>query len=381
VTTEATANSNSTSIYAIAAVQAAESTTTGAARSETLTQTFPITNNAIYAANTQLTTNEGFAINVAGLSKSFMIGDVYGSAANGSTVQTVADMIAFINADTSWSATGVSITVSNDGFMRSLQELVYTDDLGAAQAVSANGNIWYKLGSTTASGAIAVTAGEVAADIASVIATTIEAHTYHGASLYNATGNGAVIELTQAVSVSGYASDYTSAASIPTITFVIDAAQTSTTAQLGEGDAEDINTYSGSVANATVSNAAIQGGTNGFNISVDTHEVQGITFKLVNTSTTVARLAGDRVTLLPVATSATIGHPSIGGVSQNLDALGLANAGDVTVAVSATLVSGTHFLTSDANGVNNYATTFAQIASTTTTTDQIAAITDRTGWL
>ena len=29
-----------------------------------------------------------------------MMGDTYSSAANGSTVQTVADMIAFINADT-----------------------------------------------------------------------------------------------------------------------------------------------------------------------------------------------------------------------------------------------------------------------------------------
>ena len=63
--------------------------------------------------NTQLTTNEGFAINVAGLSKSFMIGDTYSGAANGSTVQTVADMISYINADTTWDSASIDITVSN----------------------------------------------------------------------------------------------------------------------------------------------------------------------------------------------------------------------------------------------------------------------------
>jgi hypothetical protein len=49
---------------------------------------------------------------------------------------------------------------------------------------------------------------------------------------------------------------------------------------------------------------------------------------------------------------------------------------------SATLVSGTHFLVTDANGVNDYATTFAQISSVTAgATTQAAAVTDRTGWL
>ena len=372
VTTEATANSNSTSIYAIVAKQAAETTSTGAARSETLTQTFPVTNNALFAANTQLTTNEGFAINVAGLSKSFMIGDTYSSAANGSTVQTVADMIAYINADTTWDSASIDITASNNGFLRSLQEIQYTDDAGAALTVSASGNIWYKLGTTTASGAVSLTAGQGAGNIANSVAAAIEAHTAptHGGSIYNAVANGAVVEITQAVSVTGYADDVTAAASVPTISFVIDAAQTSTTAELGDADA------------AGESNSALEGAAKGFNLNVVKNDINGVTFKMVNSNSNVARLAGDRVTLLPGATSATIGHPSLGGgTSQTTDAIGLANAGNVTVAVSATLVSGTHFLVTDANGVNSYATTFAQISSVTTTTSQSAAITDRTGWL
>jgi hypothetical protein len=373
VTTEATANSNSTSIYAIVAKQAAETgASTGATRNETLTQTFPVTNSALFSANTQLTTNEGFAINVAGLSKSFMVGDSYSGAANGSTVQTVADMIAYINADASWDSASIDITASNNGFLRSLQEIQYTDDAGAALTVSASGNIWYKLGTTTASGAVSLTAGQGAGNIANSVAAAIEAHTHpvHGGSLYNAVANGSVVEITQAVSISGYADNVTAAASIPTISFVIDAAMTSTTAELGDADS------------AGTSNTALEGAATGFNLNVVKNDINGVTFKMVNSNTNIARLAGDRVTLLPGATSATIGHPSKGGsASQTADAIGLANAGDVTVAVSATLVSGTHFLVTDANGVNSYATTFAQISSVTTTTSQSAAITDRTGWL
>ncbi|MDA9084508.1 hypothetical protein N9K10_03175, partial [Flavobacteriaceae bacterium] len=227
VTTEATANSNKTSIYAIVAKQGAESAaSTGASRSETLTQTFPVTNNAIFQTGTALSANEGFAITLAGLSKSFMNGASYSGATNGSTVTTVNDLIGLINADTSWSGTGVSVTASAAGYLRSLQEVVYTDDLGAAQAVSKAGNIWFKLGSTSVSGTIAVTAGEQAGALAGPLATVIDAatHPVHGHSMYSASANGAVVEIREAVSVSGYADDVTSGASIPTITFVIDAA-------------------------------------------------------------------------------------------------------------------------------------------------------------
>ena len=397
VTDESSANGAKTSIYAIVAKQGSESAAnSGYARSETVTQTFPITNNAIFNATTALSTNEGFAINVAGLSKSFMVGDSYSGSANGSTVQSVADMIKFINADTSWSGTGVTITASNNGYLRSLQEVVYTDDLGGAQTVSANGDIWFKLGSTSISGTIGVTAGEGAGDFAGPIATIIDAanHPVHGGSMYSASANGAVVEIREAVSVTGYTDDVTSGASIPSISFVIDAAQTSTTAKLGEGDAEDINAYSGSVANAVVSNAAIQGGVNGFNLYVDTHEVQGISFKLVNTSTSVARLdvaTSVPVTHLPGATSPTIGAIGLAGSVSQTKNTGYSDTipadadlfdTDSVMAVSSTLISGTHFVVTAAGGVNGYATTFAQISSVTAgAVTQAAAVTDRTGWL
>ena len=301
-----------------------------------------------------------------------MVGDTYSGSANGSTVATVADMVAYINADTTWDSASIEVTASNAGYMRSLQTIEYTDDQGAALTVSANGNIWYKLGTTTASGAVAIVATGAAANIATAVAADIEAHTHpvHGGSIYNASANGAVIEITQAVSVTGYAADVTAAASIPTISFVIDAAQTSTTAKLGDADA------------AGESNTVLQGAAKGFNLNVNKQDVNGVTFKMVSSNSNVARFAGNRVTLLPGATSATIGAIGLAGSTSQTLAKPAVYADGVVNAVSATLVSGTHFLTSDANGVNSYATTFAQISSVTSgATTQAAAVTDRTGWL
>jgi len=366
VTTEATANSNKTSIYAVVAKQGAEvAADTGYARSETLSQTFPVTNNSANQRDTQLSTNEGFAINVAGLSKSFMVGDSYSSAANGSTVQTVADLVAYINADTSWSGLDISITASdNSGYLRSMQEVQFYDGAGAAKTISTGGSLWYKLGSTTASGQVTVVTGGAAANIANKVAAAIEGHTYNGASLYNATANGAVMTITKAVSVTGYADDVTAAASVPAVSFVIDAAGTSTGATLGGN----------SLAPAAASNTAVQGlaAASGFSLAVDKTDISGVTFKIVNSNSNIARLAGDRVLHLDGATSPTIGYFA-GATSQTAFTL------DTT---SATLVSGTHFLVTAAGGVNSYATTFAQISSVTAgSVTQAAAVTDRTGWL
>ena len=355
------------SIYAIVAKQAAvTAASTGYARSETLTQTFPVTHNSANQRNSQLSTNEGFAINVAGLSKSFMIGDSFASAANGSTVQSVADLVAYINADTSWDNLSIDITVSdNTGYLRSMQEVQYYDGAGAAKTISTGGTLWYKLGSTTASGQVTVTAGQGAANIANKVAAAIEGHSYNGASLYNATANGAVMTITKAVSVTGYADDVTAAATVPAVSFVIDAAGTSTGATLGGN----------SLAPAAASNTAVQGlaAASGFTLNVAKTDIKGVTFKVVNSNSNIARLAGDVVLHLPGATSATIGY-SAGTVSQ-----GLAASAATT---SATLVSGTHFLVTAAGGVNDYATTFAQVSSVTAGAEtQAVTVTDRTGWL
>jgi hypothetical protein len=241
VTTEATANSNSTSVYAIVAKQAAETSTSGSTIRETSTTVFPITNNSIYAANTVLAAAEGIVIDAAGLSKSFVKGDLNG----GSAVATVAELVSYIDGDTSWGSE-LTITAENKGFMRSLQTVNYTYGDGSAGSISqatSAGDLWYNLGSTTASGTIAVANGDTATMIAVKLAAAISGHTYHGGSPYNARVNGAVVEIVNTVSKAAYSDDITPwAAAIPQITF--DIATASTTALFG-GTGGQSNTKTG----------------------------------------------------------------------------------------------------------------------------------------
>ena len=101
---------------------------------------------------TALASGEGVAINVSSLSKTFKQGDTY----SGSTVNTVAQLVDYINGDTSWGS-GLTVTAENNGWMRSNQTVNFTTGAGSAGTVSVTGSsskLWYKLGSTTVSGQI-----------------------------------------------------------------------------------------------------------------------------------------------------------------------------------------------------------------------------------
>ena len=104
--------------------------------------------------------------------------------------------------------------------------------------------------------------------------------------------------------------------------------------------------------------------------------------KVVNSNTNIARLGQYVITHIQGTGSPTIGAVGVKGSTSQTTAKPALYADGVYNAVSANLVSGTHFLVTDANGVNDYATTFAQISSVTAgATTQAAAVTDRTGWL
>jgi len=154
VTTQATGFSNRTSIYAVTALEAAETATTYTngedAISETQSVVIPVTNNVLYAANTDLASNEGIAINLNNLSKTFRQGQTY----NGSTVTTVADLVSYINGDTSWGS-DITVTATNTGFMRSNQTVNFTQAVtgnpGQVSVTNSSATLWFKLGSTSIS--------------------------------------------------------------------------------------------------------------------------------------------------------------------------------------------------------------------------------------
>jgi hypothetical protein len=380
VTTQATAFTNRTSIYAVAALEAAETATTytnGAdAISETQTVVIPVTNNVLYAAKTDLASNEGFAINLNGLSKTFRQGQTY----NGSTVTTVADLVAYVNGDTSWGS-DITVTATNTGFMRSNQTVNFTRAVtgnpGQVSVTGSNSKLWFKLGSTSISGTITLTNSEVAADIAQGLATTIssmkntaQAYTYGAAYIA-----GGTIAITKRVSVAGYPDDITSGvSSLPAISFVIDAAQTSTTLGLGTG-----NTGAAPTTTSNLASLNQAGWSSGIFLNVTKNDVPGVTVKLVNSNNGVAELATDVISAANVYATNTSGTMGATGRTTSITTENRVLQRIITDAGYTTqmLVSGTHFL-----GPNStHAAVFADVSTATTSTTQAAAVTNRSGWL
>ena len=359
VTTQAEAFTNRTSLYAVSAIEAAETTTTGSTIRETYTFTIPITDNVLSAANTTLADSEGIAINVSSLSKTFKKGDTNA----GSTVTTVSDLITYINGDTSWGS-DLTVTAASGGYYRSNQTVNFTKAIdGTAAQVSVTGSsnaLWYKLGTTHISGALTLSNSDATADIAKALAyaissaqNTANAYTYGVAYV-----SGGKIAITKRVSIAGYPDDVTTGVtSLPTVSFVIDAAQTSTTLGL--------------VAEATSNLASLNyaGAASGVFLSITKNDVPGMYIKLVNNNAGASTLSASSVSskLHNGATSGILGAIGYAAASTTLN----------TSPIVTSLVSGTHFI-----GPNtSYANLFADVSTATTSTSQAAATTNRSGWL
>jgi hypothetical protein len=383
VTSQSEAWTNRTSLYAVAAIEAAETTTTytngSSAVSEKYTYVIPVADNVLGVAETVLTSNEGIAINVSSLSKTFNKGDLDGST----TVTTVAQLISYVNGDTSWGS-DITVSATSGGAYRSNQTINFTTGTGGTGAVSVTGSsntLWYKLGTTSISGTIELSDGDGASAIAAALAKAISAArmsnvgyaAQYGAA-YVADGK---IALTKRVSMAGYPDDVTTGVtSIPTISFVIDNAQTSTTLGLN------------STATSNVASQNYAGATSGFFLTVTKNDVPGIAVTLTNSNAGVSKLATTSVSNV-VGTGATAALTSdmiLGVVGYSAASRAFypywnyspSNATNSTTLLFA-LTSDVHYQTTS-NG-DNYTNVFADVSTATTSTSQAAATTNRTGWL
>jgi len=379
VTTEATANAAKATYYAVVAKQAAETSTSGSTVRETQTVVFPISNNAVQAPSSPVT-GDGIIINAAGLSKSF----VTGASNNGSTVTSVAELVSYIDGDTSWGSE-LTISAENKGYLRSLQKINYNIGTGAAGSVSAAGDLWFNLGSTVVSGTITLAQSDNATAIASKLATKISdtTHPVTGAYLYNATANGAIVEIRNAISkTAAYSDDVTSwAAAIPAISFNV--TTDSSTAVLG-----------GVEAKSNVTDTGLANTTSGFFLTVTKNDINGIAVTIKNNNKGVKRLDAAVVSVASVGTSSSIfgaigqaGTTSVttvslgaaNGLSNGYGDFASAGTADGNNTISAMLVSNTHFVNGQSK--TDKVAVFSLISDATTSTDQAAAVTDRTGWL
>jgi hypothetical protein len=360
VTSLSEAITNKANVYAIVAKLDAVTSAVVAAVKETQTTVFPIQNNAAGVPVSTLKTGESIVVNVNGVSVSF----AQGANNGGTTVTTVADLVSYIDGATNWGSS-VSVAAANDGYERAVYRVSYVDDDGAAASTSAIGadgasantnKLWWNAGGA-ASGTINLGHASTSADIATALATAISAYQAPtGNYPYNAayvSGNDFTVVTT--VSKSGYPTSVMPNQSFPSISFTLDAAETSTTVRLG-GTTQ-------TVSNSAATNSDVF-------LTVSKNEVPGLRITLTNN--TNGALFGTATGDSKATVSVLNGVVSTYAVGD----AGFISTSATTGLVSALLASGTH------HAGSSYTKLSSEVAPASGgATTQAACVTDRTGWL
>jgi hypothetical protein len=357
VTSLAEAITNKTNVYAIVAKLDAVVSATVSQIKETQTVVFPITTNASGVPTSTLATDEAVVINVNGVSVTYQQGELDDA---GNTINTVADMVAAIDGASNWGSS-VTVAAANAGYERAVYRVNYVDSNGAAETTSGVGGtgtddtLWWSIAGH-ASGSLSIGHNSNAADIASLLATSISnyqaaAGNYPYNATYISSSDDFVLTATQ--SKASYPSSLMPGQSFPSISFVVDAAETSTTARLG-GTAQ-------TVSNSAALNSDVF-------LSVSKNEVPGLRVTLTN-NTNVA-LFSTGAASAKVTITATTGSTFALGNDNKISTSGM------LATTSAVLISGTHHAGSSLTKV---ATEMAPSSGGATT--QAACVTDRTGWL
>ena len=341
---------------------AAVTSTTGARSNEVWTWVYDVNRTAAAYQDVALGAAEGFKISYDGGNTIFDQGDTY----NGSTVTTIDDLVAYMNADTTLDALGIDVIADRAGYQTTLATFTYQ--------TSANNGLANTAGAT--SGSAGTTAGrhaytvmmsegvesiiytaagadnDAVADIVDDFITEMNLHVDFTAS--DGTNDNQVI-IHRHISGGTTHRDLSPEAAAITITPIIDAAMASTTATMLDGYASNT--------------AALA--SNNFVFTVTEQQLQGIRVTLKNTG----------------------GTAFSSNVSFHISTL--SNTGIVAQtnsAASATLPNGVYnrlvlgnnapTFAQDA-GIGQYVTAFADITAgtTTTTTAAVTAVNNnRTGW-
>jgi hypothetical protein len=353
--------------------------TTGARAAEYRTWAYDVGRNAGSYSDKALATNEGITVSFTGGTAVFKQGDTY----NGSTVNTVDQLVAYMNADTNLDAIGIDIQADRAAFERTLATVTFTQSTGSAAkpgTISGTGRTAYNITNTEtgAQSLIYASHGTDADGVAQIVDDLILA--INGATIADtdnditaaAGTNDDQIVLTRNISGGGVADNSPLAVNINIIP-VIDAAMVSTTAMLLGDDQVDYGATTGGSANS--------GG-----VISNTGALASSLFAFTVTETA---LSGIRVTLKNTGSLAFTDAASVYGAAVSNTAVLTGNA---TYAGNQTAASGDKFnlvlgtnapAYADENGIASYVTAFTDISSgtTTTTTDAVTAVdTDRTGW-
>jgi len=229
---------------------------TGTTVRETQTYVMDQVVNSLNAPIAATAINTGIELSLGGVTGTF----------KPAAASTVAAIVSSINGATNWGS-AYSVTAAQDAYKKSIQTVNYLTSNGSTAAtVVSNGNLYFTFGTTT--GTIALATGATNLDIVKAIAAAISA-TYNNANKWNASENGNdEIIVYNTVSKTGYPSELgTGGAAFPKLTFTVDAAQTSSTAQLSQ---------SASNTAAVASNT--------FFLNVQKDDITGVRITMVNES-------------------------------------------------------------------------------------------------
>jgi hypothetical protein len=235
----------------------AVTSTTGARANEVRTHVFNTGRAAGTYADLGLAANEGIVIKYDGGTLTFKQGDTY----NGSTVATIDELVAYMNADTALDQVGIDVIADRSAWEQTLLTLNYTQSTGAAAAAGTvsgadNKRVMYSTSSAENSTVLHIIDADVdnnntVSDLRAGLSAALNAHAEFNAS--NGTNSNQIL-MNRTVSA-GTVADRSPVAKNIDVNPVIDATMVSTTAFLLGNDQY---TYSGSanVAQNVVSNTA-----------------------------------------------------------------------------------------------------------------------------
>ena len=349
---------------------------TGARSNQYVTWAYDVGRNAATYSDKNLEDDEGIVVSYTGGSATFKQGDTY----NGSTVNTVDQLVAYMNADTTLDGLGIDIQADRNAFERTLATVTFTQSTGSAQkpgTISGTGRTAYNvtITETGAQSLIYASHGTDGDGVAAIVDDLIlaingdtAADTDNDITAAAGTNDNQIL-LTRNISGGGVADNSPLAVNI-NIVPVIDAAMASTTAMLLGDDQVDYGTTTGGSAN---SNGLIS----------NTGALASSLFAFTVTETP---LSGIRVTLKNTGSLAFAAAVSVYGTAVSNAAIITASVaagnGELPSGVNGVLAGGTNAPTFvNENGMGVYTTAFTDITSGTTTTAAVTAVlTNRTGW-
>jgi hypothetical protein len=358
----------------------AVSTTDGKIDNERDTWAWDLNRNATTLAQTGLTAGEGYdVVKDDVVLASFVQGASYTGAANGATVATVADLISYMNADTSLeTGYNLDLVAAQDGFNKALYTVTFTNSTGAnatAGASSGTGNLSITIGTgndgKVETTAFAVTNGSTQANFTDELV-----NAFNNSGDYTAAetgGNTNAFYVTKHVSGSGLdRSPMVSLSDFPSITFNTTA--NTTTARLA----------------ATGYAAIVSGGVTFHSATASEANAAAEAASLYTLTSAKSLLSGVRVTLVNEGVGAMSAGTFVTPGSVSNGAIASAST-SVSAAANNILTAGTNIVTYVAKSatvagtetVANYVAAYSAISSGSsrvTTSGVTAVLTNRTGW-